>query len=160
MDIPNPPETERIWLNALEEENQKGFANLRAMTEKSVALTPEEIVAVLNYLHALDQYYSRYVPTADALSALGHPSLSQRLVQVRQDMHQSIAIYGDMSRSAVDFRSHWDQMQRETATAVTQSIWQTTMHTQSVFDQMNRLQALINEGVPYYEALLLSRLPS
>jgi hypothetical protein len=52
-----------------------------------------------------------------------------------------------MYRNAVNFGSQWEQMQRDTATAVTQSIWQTTVHTQSVFDQMNRLQALINECV-------------
>ena len=77
MDIPNPPETERVWLTALEDANRKGNADVRTMTQKGRALMLEEIEAVLNYLHALDQYFCRYVPTADALSGLGRPSLAQ-----------------------------------------------------------------------------------
>jgi hypothetical protein len=145
-------------LNALEESNRQGTANVQAMTQKGRALTPEEIVAVLNYLHALDQFYSNYVPTANALSALGRPGLSQRLAQVRQDIHQAIDIYNEMYRSTVEYRSRWDQMQRDTAAQVNQAIWQTTMRTQAVYDQMFRQQALINQGVPYSEALLLSKL--
>jgi hypothetical protein len=159
MEIPNPQETERVWLNALDEENRKAVANLREMTEKGRALTPEEIVNALNYLHALDQYYSRYMPTADALLALGYPGLSQRLPQIRQDIHQSITIYSDMYRSAIEHRSQWERMQRETALAVTEGMRQSLMHTQSVFDQMNRLQSLVNQGVPYHVALLLARPP-
>ena len=49
------------------------------MTQKGRALMLEEIEAVLNYLHALDQYFCRYVPTADALSGLGRPSLAEQL---------------------------------------------------------------------------------
>jgi hypothetical protein len=159
MDIPNPSETERVWLTALEEESSKGVTNVKTMLEKGRALTPEEIVAALNYLHALDQYFARYMPTAGALSGLGYPSLAQRLEQVRQDIHQSIDVCSDMYRSAVDFRSKWETMQRDAATAATQTLYETTMHTQAVFDQMNREQMLVNEGVPYSEALLLSRLP-
>ncbi len=34
MDIPNPPETERVWLSAFEDANQKSIATMKAMTEK------------------------------------------------------------------------------------------------------------------------------
>ncbi len=159
MEIPNPEETERVWLTALEDQKSKGVANVNTMLEKGRALTPEEIVAALNYLHALDQYFARYVPTADALSALGRPSLGQRLLQVRQDIYQSIDVCSNMYRSAVDFRSNWEVMQREAAADATRSLYEANMHTQGVYDQLNREQMLVNEGVPYSEALLLSRLP-
>jgi hypothetical protein len=159
MDIPKPPETERAWLVALEDEYRKGLANVRTMTEKGRALMPEEIVAVLNYLHALDQYFSHYVPTADALSGLGRPSLAQRLAQVRQDTYQSITIYSDMYRSAVDFRSNWEKLQREAAVAKARRFSEANARTQAVYDEMNRMWELIHQGVPYHEALLLSRLP-
>lgn len=159
MNIPNPPETERAWLNALEENNRLGITNVQVMTQKGRALTPEEIVAVLNYLHAMDQFYSKYVPTADALLALRRPGLSERLAQVRQDVHQAINLYSDMYRSAVGYRTMWDQMQRDTALQVNQTISQTAMRTQAVYDQINRQQALINQGVPYWAAVLLSRPP-
>jgi hypothetical protein len=36
------------------------------------AVVPEEITAILTSPHALDQYFSSYVPTAQALAALTH----------------------------------------------------------------------------------------
>jgi hypothetical protein len=159
MDIPNPPETERVWLNALEDASGKCLANATAMMETGRSLTPEELVAALNSLHMLDQYCSQYVPTADALSVLGRPALAQRLAQVRQDIAQGITICSDMYRSAIKFRTDWQTLQHDAATAATQGIWQSTMHTQSMFDQMNRMQNMMNEGVPYAQALLLSHLP-
>jgi hypothetical protein len=125
------------------------------MTQKGRALTPEEIVAALNYLHALDQYFAMYVPTADALSALGRPSLSQRVAQVRQDIGQTIKIYSDMYRSAVEFRSRWDQMNRDTWAQINQGLLQSAQHSQAVFDKWWCIQNYLNKGVPYNEALLL-----
>jgi hypothetical protein len=162
MDIANPPETERVWLAALETENAKGVANLKNMTGAVAGrpLTPEEIVAALNYLHVLDQYFSGYTPTAQALAGLGLPSLGQRLAQVQQSLHDSIEVFGNMYRNEIASRSNWQQMQADAALAVTQSMMQTNMHTQAVYDQMNREQALINEGVPYAQAIVLSRMPT
>lgn len=159
MNIANPVETERTWMNALEQDNTKSVGYIKGMTEKGRALTPEEIVAVINYIHTLDQYFSKYVPTADALSGLGHPALSQRLTQVRQDLSQSLAIYNDMYRSAEQFQSQWRQTQMQAQAEMFRSMQEAHAHTQAVYDQMNRLNSLVNEGVPYNEALLLSRQP-
>jgi hypothetical protein len=123
-------------------------------------LSPEQIVAVLNYLHTLDQYFCGYLPTAESLASAGLPALGQRLAQVQQNLHQSIDMFGNMYRSAVAFRTNWQQIQSDAAAAVTQSLMQTNMHTQAVYDQMNREQNYINEGLPYAQAVALSRMPS
>lgn len=68
-------------------------------------------------------------------------------------------MYGSMYRSAVAFRSNWQQMQADAATAATRAMMQANLHTQAVYDQLNREQNFINEGVPYSQAALLSRLP-
>ena len=98
MNIPNPPETERVWLQALEEAYAKCLGNYKTTLQTDRALTPEELVAALDSLHAFDQYCSQYVPRADALSALGRDAPVRRLAQVRQDISQAIAVCSDMYR--------------------------------------------------------------
>jgi hypothetical protein len=157
MEITNPQETESAWLTALEQENRKGLANVNTMTQKGRPLAPEEIVAVLNYLHSVDQYFSSYMPTANALAQLNYPRLSSRLTEVQQDIHQAIETYGDMYRNAVNYRTMWGNIQRDTAIDVARTLTDATAHAQSVYDRNNRLQALINQGVPYTDALILSQ---
>ena len=161
MDIPNPEETQRVWLTGLDEEDKKVNAYLRDAFKNANAqgrpVAPEEIVAVLNALHAADQYLSSYVPTANALAELNHPRLSERLAQVRQDIHQSIDIYSDMYRNAVSYRTQWEQIQRDTHARVNQMMAQSTAYANALNFQNNQLWLLVHQGVPYAEALALSR---
>jgi hypothetical protein len=91
---------ERAWLDALESNTRKGIATVNAMTGMGRVLTPGEIAALIDYLNAVDQYYSYYKPAADALLAAGWPKLSQRLAQVRQDLQGGMNVYREMLRGA------------------------------------------------------------
>ncbi len=157
MDITNPQETERAWLTALEQAVNKQLADVNTMTQRGRWLAPEEIVSVLNYLHSAGQYFSSYLPTANALAQLNYPRLSWRLGLVQQDLRQSIDIYADMYRSAVNHRAMWGQIQRDAAADVTRTLMETNGRTRAVYDQCNRLQVLVNQGMPYSVALVMSQ---
>ena len=159
MNISNPQETERVWMAALEEESSKITTNVDAMVAKAQGqpLTPEEIVAILNYYHASDQYFFGYVPTANALAELNYPRLSERLAQVRQDIQQSIASYSGMYRDAVNFRSEMEQLESSTQARMTQMMAESAAYTSAVAHQTASMYNLTLQGVPYDEALALSR---
>lgn len=157
MDITNPQETERAWLTALEQAVNKQLADVNTMTQRGRWLAPEEIVSVLNYLHSAGQYFSSYLPTANALAQLNYPRLSWRLGLVQQDLRQSIDIYADMYRSAVNHRAMWGQIQRDAAADITRTLMETNGRTRAVYDQCNRLQVLVNQGMPYSVALVMSQ---
>jgi hypothetical protein len=98
-----------------------------------ISMAPEEIVAVLSYLHAVDQYFMLYKPAAQNLSARGFPAASQRLLEIFQEIESRINVYGDMYKSTTDARSNWDKIQADAAIQVRKNWFDAMQHSQSVF---------------------------
>jgi len=153
--------TEAFYEIQLQAANNRLQANMDSilLRAKGRALTPEEIVALLNCLHAADQCCSSYAPTAETLSVGGRPNLSQRLAQMQEDMHKAISMYNDMYRSAGQVRSDWQKMHNQVRAEVTQGILESTIYASSIYEKTFRMQTLINEGVPYGEAFLITHPP-
>jgi hypothetical protein len=81
-----------------------------------ILLTPEEMVAIIHYLHVADQHFMEYQVSAKLLERINLPDLSQRLKQIRDEIGVSITIYSDMYTGTAHRRSDWERMQVEAGT--------------------------------------------
>ena len=154
-----PEETERAWLTALEEQNNKLMAHVTTMANRAQGqgppLTSKEIDDILNYLHGIGQHFSTFLPKANELAALNYPRLSQRLTALRQDLQKDIAVYSDMYRKAeIEGTKRWGIVQ-DVNTDTTNTIREVNTRQQSAFDKQNCIWNYVNQGVPYAEAVLL-----
>jgi len=151
---------ETLYLNQLEAAVQKEFQQIQTyVNQHSPNLGPAEIIAVLNNLHAWEQYFFQYDAWARYLSSVGLSRLSQRLVQVRSDLQGSIQVFSQMYQSAVRTQADIARIQMEGNNYVTQSLMEMNARTRAVYDRMNELNRLVNEGVPFAQAEILSRMP-
>lgn len=155
----DPAGTESEVLNKLEQYDRTAKANVSAITSilQKRPLTPQEITSLINYMYAVDQHFSIYLPIGDTLSSVGRPTLSQKLTQIRQDIKQAIDKYSDMYQSAVQHGYNLNAIQQEAAVQANNTLLDATMHTAAIYEQLNRQQALLNEGASYWDAVFLSQ---
>jgi hypothetical protein len=151
---------ETFYLNKLESDVQKELQQIQAYVHQhSPGLKPQEIIAILNNLHAWEQYFLWYDAWAQYLSTAGLPKLSQRLAQVRNDLRGALKVYSEMYQSAVQNQADIARIQMDAQRYVTATLMDMNTRTQAVYDRCNEMRRLVNEGVPVGMAELISRLP-
>jgi hypothetical protein len=153
--ISNPAETDRVWTYALETEVQRMLAYINSATGRQ--LSPEDIQQLYNYLLRHDQVVVQYIATAEALAGSGYPRLLQRVCQLRHDTASALRIYSEMYASAVQHRAQTARIMQDASVEVTRNMAESNAHTRSVYNRINEMSNLVNEGVPYGLAIAISR---
>jgi hypothetical protein len=151
---------EAFYLNKLESEVQQELQQVQTYVQQhGPGLGPGEIIAILNNFHAWEQYFLSYDAWARYLISVGLPRLSQRLGQIRADLQGAIQVYSQMYQSAVQHQANIARIQNDANTYVTSTLMEMNARTQAVFHRCNEMNRLVNEGVPFGMAELISRLP-
>jgi hypothetical protein len=157
MYISNPAQTHSQWLAAFEYEAQATLNVLARSQQTARPMVEAEIRSMLGYLQTRDQLYMQYLPTAEALVGRGFPALLQQVTAARADLGGAIRIYSEMLGDAIRHQSNLGRIVTDARTEVTRDIMESNAHTRAVYDEINRVNNYVNEGVPYAMALWLAR---
>jgi hypothetical protein len=155
-----PADYERFYLSKLEGECQQEYQQLQTyMSQHAHGLSPQEIVAIINHLHAWEQYFLQYEPWSQYLSKSGLPRLSARLSQMRSDLQGAVQIYSQMYQSAVKNQADIAKMQADASRQYTETLMEMNARTQAVYNRCNEMYRLVSNGYPVDVADVMSRIP-
>jgi hypothetical protein len=150
--VPTPQQphadVEGFHLSKVEAEFKQGMDCICQFLVPRRALTPEELVTIMNHLQALDNSLCRYHATCQQLGQPVFNELALRIGRMQNDLRGAITVYARMYHSALGNQRYLEQIWRQDSNERAQTVIGARKRRQQTYIDAYNKGFLVENGCP------------